>query len=348
MANLSSTSMRRFLYVLPLLALLFGACAPKADVVFTRDDAARKVDVTINGTYFTSYIYPQDMEKQSLWPIYTASGKVITRGFPLAPRAFESTDHPHHVGLWFNFGSVNGLDFWNNSYAIPAERKPNYGSIVFDKIVSAKGNKLVTLANWVDNDGKVLLKEETTYTFDACDDDERSVVRTAKLTAVAPVTMLENKEGMLGLRVDRAFQKPSNRPERYTDANGIVTEVATVNNEGINGEYVNSLGDKGDDVWSKRAEWTMLNGTKEGDDISILIIDSKKNPNYPAWSHARGYGLFAVNSMGGRAFDNTLPAPVELKLNPGESVTFCYKIIVKDDGFFSTEDANEHARAFNK
>lgn len=340
--------MKRLLYLLPILVLALG-CTPakKADVAFVRDDASRKVDITIDGTYFTSYIYPADMEKQSLWPIQTASGKVITRGFPMAPRAFESTDHPHHVGLWFNFGSVNGLDFWNNSYAIPAERKPNYGSVVFDKIISASGNKLVTQANWVDNDGKVLMVEKTTYTFDGCE-HERSVIRTAELTAVVPVEFKENKEGMLGLRVDRAFQKPSNRAERYTDANGIVTEVATVNNEGVNGEYVNSLGDKGDDVWSKRAEWTMLNGTKEGDAISILIIDSKDNPNYPAWSHARGYGLFAVNNMGGRDFDKTLTEPVGLTLKPSEKVTFSYKIIIKDGGFLSSEEAQARADAFNK
>ena len=340
--------MKRILYLLPVLALLLGCnTAKKAEVEFVRDDAARKVDVNIGGTYFTSYIYPQDMEKQVLWPILSASGKDITRGFPRAPRAFESTDHPHHVGLWFNFGSVNGLDFWNNSYAIPAERKPQYGSVVFDKIVSAKGDKLVTLANWVDNDGKVLMTEETTFTF-AGAEGERSVVRTAKLTAVEPVLFKENKEGMLGLRVDRAFQKPSDRPERYTDANGIVTEVATVNNEGINGEYVNSLGDKGDAVWSKRAEWTMLNGTKEGDDISILIIDGKGNPNFPAWSHARGYGLFAVNSMGGKDFDKTLTEPVELALEPGQTVTFTYKVIVKDGGFFTPAEAEARAKAFNK
>ena len=340
--------MKRILYLLPVLALLLGCnTAKKAEVEFVRDDAARKVDVNIGGTYFTSYIYPQDMEKQVLWPILSASGKDITRGFPRAPRAFESTDHPHHVGLWFNFGSVNGLDFWNNSYAIPAERKPQYGSVVFDKIGSAKGDKLVTLANWVDNDGKVLMTEETTFTF-AGAEGERSVVRTAKLTAVEPVLFKENKEGMLGLRVDRAFQKPSDRPERYTDANGIVTEVATVNNEGINGEYVNSLGDKGDDVWSKRAEWTMLNGTKEGDDISILIIDGKGNPNFPAWSHARGYGLFAVNSMGGKDFDKTLTEPVELALEPGQTVTFTYKVIVKDGGFFTPAEAEARAKAFNK
>ena len=340
--------MKKLLYLLPLLALMLG-CHPAKDagVVFVRDDAARKVDVSIDGTYFTSYIYPEDMEKQVLWPICSASGKEITRGFPRAPRAFESTDHPHHVGLWFNFGSVNGLDFWNNSYAIPAERKPQYGSVVFDRIVSAENGKLVVLANWVDNDGKVLMKEETTYAFDG-KGDERSVVRTALLTAVEPVLFRENKEGMLGLRVDRAFQKPSDKPERYTDAMGNVTEVATVNNEGVCGEYVNSLGDRGDDVWSKRAEWTMLNGTKEGDDISILIIDARGNPNYPAWSHARGYGLFAVNSMGGRDFDKTLPEPVEYKLEPGQSVSFSYKVIVKSNGFLTTEEADARAKAFNK
>ena len=340
--------MRKLLYLLPVLALLLGCKAEKpAEVTFVRDAAARKVDVNIGGTLFTSFIYPEDMEKQVLWPIYTASGEDITRGFPRAPRAFESTDHPHHVGLWFNFGSVNGLDFWNNSYAIPAERKPFYGTVVFDGIVSAENGKLVTRANWVDNDGKVLLKEETTFCF-AGTADERSVVRTAVLTAVEPVLFKENKEGMLGLRVDRAFQKPSDKPERYTDANGIVTEVATVNNEGVNGEYVNSLGDKGDDVWSKRAEWTMLNGTKDGDEISILIVDSKGNPNFPAWSHARGYGLFAVNSMGGKDFDKTLTEPVELKLEPGQTATFAYKLIVKNGGFFTPEQASARAAAFNK
>ena len=340
--------MRKLLYLLLPVCALLGACSAekKAGVVFVRDDAARKVDVSIGGTYFTSYFYPTDMEKQVLWPIQTASGKDITRGYPRAPRAFESTDHPHHVGLWFNFGSVNGLDFWNNSFAIPAERKPLYGSVVFDRIVSAADGKLVTLANWVDNDGKVLMTEETTFTF-AGTADERSVVRSAKLTAVAPVLFKENKEGMLGLRVDRAFQQPSDKPQRFTDANGIVTEVATVNNEGICGEYVNSLGDKGDAVWSKRAEWTMLNGTKEGDDISILIIDAKGNPNYPAWSHARGYGLFAVNSMGGKDFDSTLTEPVELSLQPGESVTFSYKLIVKNGGFLTPEQADQRAAAFN-
>ena len=338
--------MKRLISALALLSLLCGCGAKDAGVSFVQDPAGRKIDVIVGGSLFTSLIYPEDVAKPILWPVMSASGKVITRGYPRAPRAFESTDHPHQIGIWFNFGDVNGLDFWNNSFAIPAEKKDSYGSIVFDKVLSAKGNTLVTSSNWVDNSGNVLMTEETTFIFGGTE-NERTVVRSAKLTAVKDVKFTENKEGMLGLRVDRSFEKPNNKPQAYTDANGIVTEVKTVNNEGVNGSYVNSLGDKGDDVWSKRAEWTMLNGTKEGDDISLLIIDSKKNPNYPGWSHARGYGLFALNSMGGRAFEPGLPQAVTYDLKPGQSVTFSYKIVIKDGGFLTPEEASGYAREFN-
>lgn len=75
----------------------------------------------IGGKLFTSYTYNNTIDKPVLYPLLTASGKIVTRGFPVAPRPFERTDHPHHIGLWFNYGDVNGLDFWNNSYAIKQE-----------------------------------------------------------------------------------------------------------------------------------------------------------------------------------------------------------------------------------
>jgi flavin-dependent dehydrogenase len=59
-------------------------------------------------------------------------------------------------------------------------------------------------------------------------------------------------------------------------------------------------------------------------------------------------GLFAVNSLGGRPFDKSLPEPVKLELKPGETVTFTYKVIVKDNGFLSPEEASARAREFNK
>src|SRR5881397_1923449 len=93
-------------------------------------DDQRRVDVTVDGKPFTAYIYPTTLKKPTLYPLRTASGTVVTRGWPLEPRPGERVDHPHHVGLWFTYSDVNGLDFWNNSDAIPAARAPKMGTIV--------------------------------------------------------------------------------------------------------------------------------------------------------------------------------------------------------------------------
>jgi len=317
--------------VLILSLSLLNSCQSQKKVEFKNNEKDKKVEVFVDGKLFTAFIYPDDMEKQTLYPIYSASGKIITRGYPIAPRPFERTDHPHHVGLWFNFGDVNGLDFWNNSFAIKPEDKPNYGSVKFKKIVSedpAEG-KLVTQSDWVDIDGDVLMNEETTFIFSG-EKNLRTIERTAKLTAVQQVTFNECKEGMLGMRLDRAFEEPSKKPEKFLDANGNVTEVPALNNKGVNGVYRNANKDTGDDVWGKRSPWVALRADKDGEIITIVEIDNQKNPNYPAWSHARGYGLFATNNLGGRNFDKNAD-PVKLVLNPGETIVFKYKVVIGGD-----------------
>jgi hypothetical protein len=81
----------------------------------------KRVDILIDGQPFTAYLWPEKLAKPVLYPLRTAKGTVVTRGFPLEPRQGERIDHPHHAGLWFNYGNVNGFNFWNNSEAIKAE-----------------------------------------------------------------------------------------------------------------------------------------------------------------------------------------------------------------------------------
>src|SRR5690606_18971941 len=77
------------------------ATVPK--VRFVNDQKDKKVAVFLNGTLFTNYIYDGRTPKPVLYPIITESGRTLTRGFPFEPRSGERVDHPHHVGLWFNY-----------------------------------------------------------------------------------------------------------------------------------------------------------------------------------------------------------------------------------------------------
>src|SRR5688500_13462993 len=78
-------------------------------VELTIDEQARRVDVTVDGRPFTSYRWDPALKKPLLFPIRAASGGLITRGFPVEPRPDEATDHPHHLGLWLNYGNVDGV-----------------------------------------------------------------------------------------------------------------------------------------------------------------------------------------------------------------------------------------------
>lgn len=317
-----------FTVIVLLLSVNLAGASERPKVEFKASVNERKLEVFIDGKFFTALIYPDDMEKPALYPILTASGKIITRGFPLDPRPFERADHPHHVGLWFNFGDVNGLDFWNNSFAVKPENKSKYGSIRFKEILAENPQKgqLVTSSAWVDQEENILLNEETTFIFSG-KENLRTIERISKLTAAMQVVFTENKEGLLGLRVDRAFEEPATKAANFLDANGTLTETPLLNNDGVNGVYRNAEGVQGDKVWGKRSPWVALRAEKEGEPITIVLLDHPGNENYPAWSHARGYGLFAMNNLAGRSVDRRAE-PVEVVLKPGEWITFKHKVVI--------------------
>ncbi len=284
--------------------------AQERGVKVVKDEAKQQVDITIDGQPFTSYIYPQTIKKPVLFPIRTAKGSLVTRGYPLEPRGVERVDHPHHVGLWFNYGDVNGTDFWNNSDAIKPDDRAKMGTIVHKAITAARSGadsgELETDSDWVlaNGTGKVALKEHTTYVFRG-GAGWRSIDRITTLTAQDErVALTDNKEGVLGLRVARQLEMPATKPEVFTDASGRETKVATLDNTGVQGDYLTSEGKKGDAVWGTRAKWCALSSTIGDEPVTVLILDHPSNVGYPTYWHARGYGLFAANPLGQKALSD--------------------------------------------
>jgi hypothetical protein len=325
--------MRRILGTLLLAPFLISAVVSTDTqrIQVTPDAAALRVDITIDGKPFTTYIYPRDQKKPSLYPIRTANGTVVTRGWPLEPRANERIDHPHHVGLWFNYGDVNGLDFWNNSDAIGPDRAPKMGTVIHKRVIAATSGKdkgeLDVEMDWVDAKGTLLLTETTRYVFQG-DAKSRTIDRITRLTAVKePVVFGESKEGVFGMRVTRELEQPSNTPEAFTDASGKETKTKVVNNTGVSGEYIGSDGKRGDAVWGTRGPWTMLTGKMGSEQVTLAMFDHPSNSGYPTYWHARGYGLFAANNFGRQVFDPKQPES-KVTINPGESLTFRHRLLI--------------------
>jgi len=314
--------------LVPIGCLLLAATALQAQplpIDMTADAIHHTVTITAGGAPFATFLYPDTLEKPVLYPIYAPDGQLITRGFPLAPRPGEPVDHPHHLGLWFNYENVNGLDFWNNSYAIPAAQKSQYGWIRTDSVVAGPTSLWYT-ARWTDQKHDILLHEVTTYQFSATR-QERIIDRTTVLTADVDVSFPDAKDGMLGLRVTKELQIPSNAPGEFVDDKGNITKVTAGNTPDINGNYLTSEGKTGDSAWATRGRWCMLYGKKGSDTLSIVIVDYPGNPGYPTYWHARGYGLFAANPLGQKVFSKGQQT-LNFQLKKGQSATFHYRIII--------------------
>ncbi|PQA59388.1 DUF6807 domain-containing protein [Siphonobacter curvatus] len=314
-------------------------------------EKANKIDVVVDGKPFTSYFYPGEavLKKAVLYPIYSPQGNLITRGWPLDPRPGERVDHPHHVGLWFNYEDVNGYDYWNNSNT-PPNPNAKYGTIRHTGIKSKKDGKraeLTVTADWVEDNGKgkKVLQETTTYFFTASD-KQRIIDRITVLKAVEDAHFKDVKDGMFAIRVARQLELPSTKAEKYTDANGVVTAVPKLDNIGVTGNYRSSEGVEGAKVWSTRGRWMNLTGKIGKEDVSIVLIDHPKNVNYPTYWHARDYGLFALNPLGEKVFTEG-KKELNYQLKKGQSVVFRYRVVITS-GKPTDTDLNKLADAFAK
>lgn len=292
------------------------------------------VVVTANGKPFTSFYYPGPdlIKKPVLFPVYSPGGSLVTRGWPLTPRPGERVDHPHHIGVWFNYEDVNGNDFWNHS--VQAQRPgKRYGTILNTRIVRAESGLgkgvLVSESDWVDQTGEKLLTDRTSITFQVIE-DAYVIDYEINLHALQEVAFRDVKDGMFAFRLARELELKYDTPQTLTDASGKVSPEKSVDNSRVTGSYFNKEGVKNDDVWGKPSAWCAMSGEIDGDKVTVALMDHPANFGFPGYWHARGYGLFALNSVGRQPYDKT-SAPLKFGLGNGEDATFRYRVVIASE-----------------
>jgi len=289
------------------ILLLLGATVSWTQVKLTQ--APDRIRIEIDGKHFSDYVISADAAKPYLHPLRTADGKQITRSFPMDLVEGEKRDHPHHRGLWFSHGDVNGWDFWANEKNQKGVGKGR-GEIKVVKVKEVKSGKksgsVSTLQDWIDGSGKRLLSEARTMTFYSEKGGLRTVDFDITLTAIEQSVFGDTKEGVFAMRLVRALEEEST---------GTMTSA-----EG---------GEKEKNVWGKRSPWVDYAGTLDGEKLGVVILDHPTNPRHPTYWHSRAYGLFASNIFGVKDFtrDKTATSgPATLK--PGETMRFRFRVII--------------------
>jgi hypothetical protein len=326
-----------------LLVCIFSMAQKKDGFQIVEQPNDKQVNIMYNNKLLTAYCYYDSSKKPVLFPVNTVDGVTVTRSYPFKNVAGERTDHPHHTGIWLNYESVNGLDFWNSSTAIPVDKRSQYGTIRHENITgkTASGNtaSLSVKAAWVRPDNKVLMNEATTFKFSVKGNDF-IIDRTTTLTATdSTVVFKDVKDGMFAIRVARELELPSKEATKFIDDKGNITSVASASSAEVTGMYYSSTGLKGDSVWSSKGPWAILTGKKDGKDITIGIVDHPSNVGYPAYWHARGYGLFALNPLGRKVFSNG-KEELNFSLKPNQSTTFRYRVIIHSGKALTSSEMN--------
>lgn len=301
---------RAFAVTVAACAVLASIPAP-AQVKIT--PARDRISVEIGGKPYTTLFFGPSTTKPYLHPLRSASGRIVTRLYPMEQGEGETRDHPHQRGLWFSHGDVNGVDFWGNE---PGE-SPHGGRIVLKKVLgvdsSPKSGHIRILFDWVDGAGKPLLEESRTMVFYS-DPALRTIDFDIELKALKKVTFGDTKEGTFAIRLAPWLEEPAAGQPSVPRGTGKM-----INAEGAVGER---------NVWGKRSNWVDHFGEIEGEKIGVAIFDHPSNPRHPAYWHSRAYGLLAVNIFGLRDFEQDKTKDGSLTLAPGGVLRFRYRVIV--------------------
>jgi len=325
--------------LLPLLVLAAGFAIPStAAAQVTITAKADEVTVAIDGKPFTVFhTGGPTLNRVYLHPLRAATGTVVNRSFPAGQVPGETTDHPHHAGLFYGHGDVNGLNFWaiqnvatragepaaDPSRPLPGSAGPaptdaTLGRIVPKgpvKVASGKTSGTIDVVlSWNKPGGAPLLTETRRMTFHA-HKTLRIVDVDLDLVAIERAHFRDTKEGIFALRMATALEEPPKTPKA-----GAPTRT---------GRLRNAQGGEGEaQVWGKRSEWVDYAGRIGDEPVGIALMDHPSNPRYPTYWHSRGYGLHAINPFGLHDFLNDPKADGSLVLEPGQHARFRYRMVI--------------------
>ena len=319
------------LWIPCVAAMLLLACGPRADrarspakpPAATISFATRgyQVDVLADGKPVTTFHYDPKWDKPFLYPLRTASGRIISRGYAVEPREGEHEDHAWHRGIWYGHGDINGEDFWRE------KGRETTGMIVLTSephYVTAEGSGTLKLDLGLQAPKKTLLGSlHQHYAFSQS--GSNVIIETAlsiRADQGVALTMGDTEDGGFAFRLADAFRQDQG--------------ALLINSDGLQDT---------ENIWGKRARWIDYSAILDGTKASVAVFDHPSNLRYPSGWHARGYGLASANPFAARSFSVNKARDGSYTIPEGEAVNLRYRAVIHE-GDLTVDDIEKLFRDF--
>jgi hypothetical protein len=235
-------------------------CMAQAEISAVR--AGSKIDVYINNSLFTSYIFSQEEKYPFFFPVNGPSGASVT--------SMRNSNFPHHSSLFFGCDHVNGGNYWQEG--------PERGRIVSlrEDIIENRGERVVIENEciWTRQGAVSPIRDFRKITISAPENDIFLIDFYVVLEMLEDVTIGRTNHSLFSARMD--------------------PDLAVVNG----GTMINAEGETGEEgTFGKSSDWIDYHGKRMGKTEGLAIMQHPGNEWYPAPWFTRDYGFFSPTPM---------------------------------------------------
>ena len=244
-----------------LLLLIFASSASASAIIAVK--VGSKINVTIDGKFFTTYIFSEDEKYPFFYPVNgPVSGGSVT--------SMRNSEYPHHSSLFFGCDQVNGGNWWQEGL----ER----GRIISvnAEIVKQGGDTCIITDEciWSRPGAISPIKDTRKYTI------------TAPSTGVYQIDVIISMEMLVDVHI------------RKTNHSLFSARIAADLSVKNGGTMINAEGLKSEkETFGAKSAWIDYYGKRGSSVEGIVIMQHPSNPWYPSPWFTRDYGFISPTPM---------------------------------------------------
>jgi hypothetical protein len=248
-----------------ILIVMMGSTVllPASAAKLTAELTGSKIHVSIDGKFFTSYIFSEDEKYPFFYPVNgPVTGGSVT--------SMRNAVYPHHTSLFFGCDMVNGGNYWQEGL----ER----GRIIsVNARIEKEGGDTVVITDeciWSRPGAVSPVKDTRRYIITAPAADRILIDVEITMLTLMDVHIRKTNHSLFSAR--------------------LAADISVANG----GTMINAEGEKSEkDTFGKRSPWIDFCGKRGNATEGLAIMQHPSNPWYPAPWFTRDYGFISPTPM---------------------------------------------------